>query len=164
MGTVNSIGPASKDFVALLLRSERDRSRPRRPINKFVGHIDPADLIDLSDAEAARLAAHRVTTVTLMTLPTGRGRGPAYLVIISADGLGRGWDTYDLRRRRSAHPGALLDLLDLLDEPSEPGDLDIGEEPRRAPPPLHLRALITSTLTAAPPAAPAVLVHAGAST
>ena len=165
MENVDSIGPASKGLVASLLRMERDSSLPRRPISEPVDvHIDPADFVEIGDEEAARLAARRVTTVTLMTLPTGRRRGPAYLVIISADGLGRGWNAYDLRRRRSAHPGALLDVLGLDDEPSEPEDVEVGEEPRRAPPPLHLRALITSTFTAAPPAAPAVLVHAGAST
>ena len=165
MEDVHSIGPVSKHFVAKLLRSEQDRSRPLRPISEPVDvHLDPADLVEISDEEAARLAARRVTTVTLMSLPTSRRRAPAYLVIISSDGLGRGWDTYDLRRRRSAHPGALIDLLDLLDEASEPEHVEVGEEPRRAPPPLYLRALTSSTLTAAPPTAPAVHIHAGACT
>ena len=52
-----------------------------------------------------------------------------------------------------------------LPEPeSEPRDIalaELGEAPRRAPPPLRLRILTRFVLTAAPPAPPAAHFHAG---
>jgi hypothetical protein len=75
--------------------------------------------------------------------------------------LSAAYDRYRLKLARPPFPGravALIQLLsDLLAQPRQPG-LVLGDQPTTGPPPVAQCALVTCTLTAAPPLTPAASV------